>query len=66
MDVDGDGFGDIAESVDACEAPDGYVANDSDCDDTDPAIFSGADESWDDPGIDNDCDGNVDEDTIPC
>jgi hypothetical protein len=32
-DADGDGFGDPAVSVTACSAPDGFVANDDDCDD---------------------------------
>src|SRR5688572_10095665 len=33
-DVDGDGYGDAAASVEACEQPEGYVQNDDDCDDT--------------------------------
>lgn len=37
-DADGDGFGDMNESIQACSAPSGYVDNDGDCDDTDATI----------------------------
>ncbi|MFZ5480891.1 MAG: putative metal-binding motif-containing protein, partial [Myxococcota bacterium] len=33
-DADGDGLGDPAVTTEACEAPDGWVADDTDCDDT--------------------------------
>jgi len=36
LDFDGDGFGDVTNSIDACAAPSGYVANPDDCDDSDP------------------------------
>ncbi len=104
-DADGDGFGVTDDSIDACEAPKGYVEYDGDCDDGDTAYHPGAAENdcadpndyncdgyvgyadndgdgWasceecDDgdaavnpdadelcDGIDNDCDGNIDEDT---
>ncbi len=34
-DLDGDGYGDPAMSMDGCEPPDGWVANAEDCDDRD-------------------------------
>ncbi len=34
QDADGDGFGNLSVSVQACAAPTGYVANSTDCDDT--------------------------------
>jgi len=58
-DDDSDGFGDPADAVEACEAPDGYAADSSDCDDTDAATAPGADEACD--GVDNNCDSAVDE-----
>lgn len=38
LDADWDGYGDAAESVQACEAPPGYVADGTDCDDSDPSL----------------------------
>jgi len=58
-DVDGDGYGSAASSTDACSAPEGFVDNDSDCDDTDPQASPLGIEVCD--GIDNDCDASVDE-----
>ncbi len=58
-DADGDGFGDPSDEQTGCFAPEGYVADSSDCDDTSAAIFPGAPETCDD--IDNDCDAEVDE-----
>jgi hypothetical protein len=58
-DEDEDGFGDASHRVDACMAPDGYVADDHDCNDTDGTISPSADESCDE--IDNNCDGTIDE-----
>lgn len=40
-DTDGDGFGDPNNTVTACEAPNGYVTNADDCDDTNSAIYPG-------------------------
>ncbi len=58
-DLDGDGYGDTAAMVRACEAPEGCIALSGDCDDTDPSEHPYADE-WCD-GDDDDCDGQVDE-----
>ena len=58
-DGDGDGYGDADLSYASCDAPKGYVADDQDCDDGDPAINPEADERCD--GADTDCDGAVDE-----
>jgi hypothetical protein len=59
-DVDEDGFGDAAVSVAACVAPAGHVANDGDCDDADPARAPDHPEIC--GGVDEDCDGLVDDD----
>jgi len=60
LDDDGDGYGDPETAVEACEAPRGFVANEGDCDDevatSNPASYEVCD------GVDNDCDGAVDED----
>lgn len=58
-DLDGDFEGDPAGALDACYEPEGYVLDDSDCDDDDRAVWSGADEVCD--AVDNDCDGAIDE-----
>jgi hypothetical protein len=55
-DADHDGFGDPSATVEACDAPTGYVAEANDCDDTDAAVTPEATEICDD-GVDNDCDG---------
>ncbi|MFA6131764.1 MAG: putative metal-binding motif-containing protein [Patescibacteria group bacterium] len=60
MDADGDGYGNGLKITEACEAPDGYVDNTTDCDDVEASSFPGNPEVCD--GIDNDCDGEVDED----
>jgi hypothetical protein len=57
-DVDGDGFGNPAVSEVACSKPNGYVSNNTDCNDNNAAAYTGATEICD--GIDNDCDGNTD------
>jgi len=58
MDSDNDGFGDIEENVEACEAPEGFVVVGTDCDDNDAEIFPGGVEICD--GKDNNCDDAID------
>ena len=59
LDSDGDGFGDSNNSMEACSSPAGYVASDTDCDDTDANNYPGNTEVCD--GADNNCDGIIDE-----
>ncbi len=59
-DADSDTYGDPAVSDIDCYQPTGYVADNTDCDDTDPAQYPGADEYCN--GEDDDCDGTIDED----
>ena len=58
-DADGDGFGDETTTSEACESPEGYVPNGNDCDDADTSAYPGNEETCD--GVDNNCDGEVDE-----
>ena len=48
-DADGDGYGDAAASVSACEQPVGFVSNSTDCDDTDGSVWTAA------PGLSSSC-----------
>ncbi len=59
-DADNDGYGTVLDELISCVQPTGYVADDTDCDDSELASNFGAAEICD--GIDNDCDGLVDGD----
>ncbi|MDP7115090.1 MAG: putative metal-binding motif-containing protein, partial [Myxococcota bacterium] len=59
-DADGDGYGDTTSiPIEDCLVLSGHVPDDSDCNDLHPAINPDADENCD--GVDNDCDGAIDE-----
>jgi hypothetical protein len=58
LDMDGDGFGDPASQTGDCDPGEGFVIDNTDCDDADDAIFPGADEVCN--GADDDCDGTAD------
>jgi len=58
-DADNDGFGNPNVTVESCDPVPGYVANESDCNDSNAAINPNATEVCD--GVDNDCDFFIDE-----
>ena len=59
-DSDGDGHGQEDAPVVACAMPQGHVSRAGDCDDRDPEVHPDALELCD--GIDNDCEGSIDQD----
>ena len=54
-DADEDGFGDPSTALEACEAPEGWITDNDDCNDADASIHPGATEIIADE-IDSDCD----------
>ncbi len=58
-DADSDAYGNIAVDSLSCELPEGFVENNSDCDDANPDIYPGAPEILN--GADDDCNGLTDE-----
>ena len=59
-DADGDGYGDAENPVLACVAPEGFTSDDRDCLDSDDTVNPEGSEVCD--GLDNDCDGLLDDD----
>ncbi len=61
-DDDGDGYGwAAAGTVRACDAPEGYVGNDTDCDDVHAEANPAGAEVCDADDVDEDCDGSADD-----
>ena len=58
-DSDGDSFGDVDLATPACEAPEGYVPDATDCDDSRADVSPVGTELCD--SLDDDCDGEIDE-----
>jgi len=58
-DTDDDGYGDIDNQAQSCDAPSGYIADASDCDDSADYIHPGARDYCD--GLDGDCNGVTDD-----
>ena len=58
-DADSDSYGDLDVTVEACTAPEGYVATSGDCNDANPSIRPGATETCND--VDDDCNGLIDD-----
>ncbi|MCH1473826.1 MAG: putative metal-binding motif-containing protein, partial [Bacteroidia bacterium] len=59
QDSDSDGFGNPDIFIESCSLPNGYSSNNLDCDDQNPQVNPQVTEIQD--GIDNDCDGIIDE-----
>ncbi len=58
QDSDGDSYGDVLATVEACELQNGYVLDSTDCNDADATINPGALEVADN-AIDENCDGDI-------
>jgi hypothetical protein len=58
-DADGDSYGDASMTTMACSAPIGYVSDNTDCNDGDASVNTGATEVCN--SVDDNCDGNIDE-----
>jgi len=60
LDLDGDGYGDPANTTTTCEQPVNYIADNTDCDDDNLNIHPAAIETCD--NLDNNCNNSIDED----
>jgi len=58
-DADNDEFGNASSTRSDCDQPEDFIADSSDCDDTDPTVNPSATESCN--SVDDDCDGSTDE-----
>jgi hypothetical protein len=58
-DVDGDGYGDVSNTTNACSVPAGYVFDNTDCNDELASVNSGQPEVCN--GIDDNCNSQLDE-----
>ena len=63
-DSDFDGFGDPVNFTYSCYVPSGYIGISGDCDDSNPTVNENLNEVCD--GLDNNCNGLVDEDDTCC
>ena len=61
-DIDRDDYGNVNEVLVQCTQPFDYILVAGDCDDTRDEAYPGADELCN--GLDEDCDGTIDENTI--
>jgi len=62
-DADTDGFGNVDVTTVACWEPDGFTADDTDCDDSNFVVNPGMDEVCRD-GVDNNCNDSADQCTV--
>jgi len=60
-DADGDSYGDVTVTMEACSPPTGWTILSGDCNDANPNVSPGRPESCLVRGADDDCDGNIDE-----
>ena len=63
LDDDGDGYGADDVTLESCEDLPDFVSSGGDCDDADPSVYPGAEESCEDL-VDKNCDGSVGADDL--